>query len=137
MSCWVIGGQPFKEEEDDFPVGELAVASAGLNCCCRAAWPMQVPERYIIVERMDAVEIHFIFIYSDDAQTEAAAGMQSSRLQLPAPGSATAAVAQPRRRTSPLLYVLLAYIGWMLWVVLWDNWPCLRRVLRRQLGVRF
>lgn len=113
--------------------------------------PEQVPDRYIICERMDAVQLHFLFLYRDDAPAPisplaaaaaAGAGGPAHMQQLAhaaaayASGAALAAV-PPRRRISPLLLVLLAYSGWLLYVWLMQNWPLVRRLLRRHLGIRF
>ncbi|KAL4447186.1 hypothetical protein ABPG77_007219 [Micractinium sp. CCAP 211/92] len=107
-----------------------------------------VPDRYIICERMDAVEIHFLFLYRDDvppaispmaaAASAAGAGGAAPPRQLEHAGAAhSPGMAPPGRSISPLLLVLLAYGGWLLYVWLGENWPLVRRVLRRHLGIRF
>jgi hypothetical protein len=102
---------------------------------------LQVPDKYIVVERMDAVEMHFVFVYNDDSGDRPAAHRSP---QLAASGGGGGAVAQGAaagaasgQRRSPLLYIILLYVAWMAYASLRDNWPFLRRVLRRRFGVRF
>ncbi|KAL4443726.1 hypothetical protein ABPG75_011463 [Micractinium tetrahymenae] len=114
----------------------------------------EVPDRYIICERMDAVQMHFLFLYRDDAlpptsplaAAAAAAAVGAGGVAHPqqlaqaaaahVAGTVAAAAAHRRLRISPLLLVLLAYGGWLLYVWTAQNWPFLRRLLRRQLGIR-
>lgn len=113
-----------------------------------------VPDKYLLVERMDAVQIHFLFVYVDAAPTPAeppAAPGAAVAAHAPAPqqqAPAQAAVAQAahgaahqqqqqqQQQRSPLLYLIAAYLGWLVFVGLRDNWPYIRRVLRRKFGIR-
>ena len=111
---------------------------------CLPAAGLQVPDKYIVVERMDAVEMHFVFVYSDDSGDRPAAAHRSPQRAASGGGGGGVAVAQgapagaaPGQRRSPLLYMVLLYLAWMVYVSLRDNWPFLRRVLRRRYGVRF
>ena len=114
---------------------------------------LQVPDKYIVVERTDAVDIHFVFVYVDSAAATAASvaapGASPGLQQQPSPGllaaaeglaagggGAAAAAAPPAvRQRSPLLFLLLAYVGWMLFVYCSNN-PSWRHLLRRHLGLR-
>lgn len=89
--------------------------------------------------------MHFLFLYRDDVSPHvsplAAAGGAGPGQQLAHAAAAHAhgaalAGAPPRRRISPLLLVLLAYSSWLLYVWLAENWPLVRRLIRRHLGVR-
>jgi hypothetical protein len=103
---------------------------------------------------MDAVQIHFLLIYADTAPTTAepqARGAAAAAAQGPIPRqqsamqTAAAPVGQgagppPQQQQQPqrpvLLYLIAAYLGWLVFVGLRDNWPFIRRMLRRKLGIR-
>jgi len=89
------------------------------------------------------LQIHFVFLYREDAPPGSAgvpasphqAQYQQPQLHAHRQHAAAAPAAAPRR-VSPLLLVLLAYLAWMCYVAVNNNWGLIRRVLRRQLGLR-
>lgn len=107
--------------------------------------PEMQPDKYLVVERMDAVKMHFVFVYSDDTAAAAAAGMggahaASPLLQPAHHGQAAqmhAAAPHPQQgHSSLLLWLLAGFTLLLLFVGLRDNsWPQVRRMLRRSLGL--
>jgi hypothetical protein len=100
---------------------------------------LQVPDKYILVERMDAVAIHFVLLYADEAPARVAAGPPpGERVAAPGahgPAPQSQVVAQPQGR-SPLLYLIVGYFAWLLYMSLREHWPLIRRTMRRKLGIR-
>jgi hypothetical protein len=116
---------------------------------------LQVPDKYILVERMDAVQIHFVFVYPEAGGAASGASLsplaaaapaagQTGPQQRPAAGDQPAGHLQPAQvhhrqqqsSLSPLLVIIAAYLGWLMYVGLRDHWPLIRRMLRRKFGVR-
>ncbi|KAI7845021.1 hypothetical protein COHA_001387 [Chlorella ohadii] len=97
-----------------------------------------VPDKYLVVEAMDAVQTHFVFVYCDDAPPGSPpppAHHPAHRQQLQHPPAARVAAPAQRHGVSPLVWVLAAFTLLLLAVGLRDN-PSLRRFVRRQLGLR-
>lgn len=94
---------------------------------------------------LGTLQIHYLFLYSDDevagaanpswrGPTAAGAQQQQPRAYGTAGGAGGAAV-QPQQGTSPLLWLLLGFTLMLMAVGVRDNWPQVRRFLRRTLGV--
>ena len=151
LRCLLLCGVE-REHAQQSGTGDAGPVRPQLVLCCRAArvpccqlWRAtlltapQVPDRYLVVVRSDVIQLLYAFIYFDDAPS-----------RLPAAAAAiAAAVAQPLSaarqqrwqhqrwwRVSPWAVLFAAYLLWILSQLLHRHWPWVRRVLRRQLGIR-
>lgn len=90
---------------------------------------MQVPDKYLVVQRSDAITLLYAFLYCDDGSMgpPAAAAQAADSGQPPLQQHQ-----QPAATDRPiLLYIVLAYVLWMLLRYCQENWYLIRRSLAR------
>ncbi|GAB4813523.1 hypothetical protein N2152v2_000569 [Parachlorella kessleri] len=92
----------------------------------------KAPDRYLVVDRPDAVTLYYAFLYSDDAS----AAMLEERAGAPYPELPPALPPQQRWRVPTLALLYLAFVLVLLSVGLREHWPLVRRLCRRHLGIR-
>lgn len=100
---------------------------------------LQVPDKYLVVQRSDAITPLYAFLYCDDGSDDGSVGPQpaaaahaADRRQPPLQQEQQQQPAPPADRPV-LLIIVLAYVLWMLLRYCQANWYLIRRSLARLL----